>query len=86
MTTIRDSFDLAVAIHSPAARHEVLTIAVQEVLRTLSAHQAKECSAAIRARVDALTTETLVLSVPQTDEALAQELSAVLLALNAEAR
>lgn len=78
MAKDQDSFELAVAIQALTARHEVLTIAVQESLRTLSMGQADQCTAAIRARVQALATSAPLLAIPQADEAIAQELTAVL--------
>lgn len=82
MAKDQDSFELAVAIQALNARHEVLSIALQEALRVLSQEQAGQCAAAIRARVDALVGSTPSLAVPQTDEAWALEVSAILDALN----
>jgi hypothetical protein len=82
MAKDQDTFELAVAIQTLTARHEVLTIAVQESLRTLSEDQANQCTAAIRARVEALAASAPLLAIPQADEAIAQELAAVLGALD----
>ncbi len=78
MAKDQDTFELAVAIQALTARHEVLSIAVQESLRALSKAQADQCAAAIRARVQALATSAPLLAIPQADEAIAKELSAVL--------
>jgi len=78
----QDTFELAVAIQALAARHEVLTIAVQESLRAMDKTHADLCVAAIRARVQALAASAPLLAIPQADEAIAQELSAVLGALD----
>jgi len=78
MAKDQDTFELAVAIQALTARHEVLTIAVQESLRAMSKAQADQCAAAIRTRVQALAAAAPLLAIPQADEAIAQELSAVL--------
>lgn len=82
MAKDQDAFELAVAIQALTARHEILSIALQEALRTMNKAQADQCSAAVRARVDALVGSTPLLAVPQADEASAVELSAILEALN----
>ena len=81
MAKDQDSFELAVAIQALTARHEVLSIALQEVLRTLSKAQAGQCAVAIRGRVADYIRDTPALAVPQADEAVASELSKVLFAL-----
>ncbi len=81
MAKDQDSFELAVALQALSARHEVLSIALQEALRTLTKTQADQCAAAVRARVEALAGATLLLAVPQADEASLAELSAILDAL-----
>lgn len=78
MVKDQDTFELAIAIQAVTARHEVLSIALQEALRTLSKAQANQCAAAIRVRVQALAASAPLLAIPQADEAIAQELSAVL--------
>ena len=81
MAKDQDSFELAVAIQALTARHEVLSIALQEALRTLTPDQADHCAAAIRSRVEALVAAAPTLAMPVADEALAQELSRFLGAL-----
>jgi vesicle coat complex subunit len=78
MAKDQDTFELAVAIQALTARHEVLTIAVQESLRALSKTQADQCAAAIRARVQGLAAAAPLMAIPQADAAIAHELSAVL--------
>ena len=46
MAKDQDSFELAVAIQALTARHEVLSIALQEALRTMNRAQAWPTSAA----------------------------------------
>ncbi len=81
MAKDQDSFELAVAIQALTARHEVLSIALQEALRTFSKSQADQCAVAIRGRVADYVRDSPALTVPQADEAVANELSKVLLAL-----
>ncbi len=78
MAKDQDTFELAVAIQALTARHEVLTIAVQESMRMLRKAQADQCAEAIRTRVLALATVAPLMAIPQADEAIAKELSAVL--------
>ena len=82
MAKDQDTLELAIAIQALTARHEVLSIALQEALRTMNRAQADQCSAAVRARVDALAESTFLLAVPQADVASSGEMSAILDALN----
>jgi len=86
MAKDQDSVELAVALHALTTRHEVLSIALQETLRTLTREQAGQCAEAIRSRVEALVAAAPMLAMPVADEALAQELSGVLDALQANGR
>ena len=83
MRTDQDSFETAVAVRALAARHEVLSIALQEVLKLLTPEQASLCCESLRARVQVLTTSALAgaVAIPEVDEAMASELSAMLFAL-----
>jgi hypothetical protein len=82
MSTAQDSFEIAVAVRALAARHEVLSIALQEALKLLTPAQASRCNDSILARVAALTSPALAVAIPAVDEALAGELSAMLSALS----
>ena len=81
MRADQDSFETAVALRALAARHEVLSIALQEALKLLTPEQASRCSVSLRARVQELTSPALAAAIPAVDEALAGELSVVLSAL-----
>lgn len=70
----QDSFELALAVQTLAARVDVQGIALQEVLRVLSRPRAEQCATAIRARVAALAGSPSLL-IPQVDEAIAGELA-----------
>lgn len=78
MAKDQDSFELAIAIQALTARHEVLSIALQESLRVMTKAQADQCTAAIRTRVQALAAAAPLMAIPQADEGIAQELAAVL--------
>lgn len=78
--------DLALALQALTFRHEVLTITVQESLRALSKAQAEQCAVAIRERVQGLAAAAPLLAIPHADEAIVQELSAVLGALESTGR
>lgn len=81
MRTDQDSFEIAVAVRALAARHEVLSMAVQEILKVLTPEQVTLCHDSIRARVQASTSPALAVTIPAVDEAVASELSAMLSAL-----
>ena len=81
MKADQDSFKTAVAVRALAARHEVLSIALQEALKLLTPEQASRCRESLRARVQVLTSLSLAAAIPEVDEAMAGELSALLSAL-----
>ena len=81
MKADQDSFETAVAVRALAARHEVLSIALQEALKLLTPEQASCCREWLRARVKVLTSLSLAAAIPEVDEAMAGELSAMLSAL-----
>lgn len=86
MSRTQDTVDLALALQALTFRHEVLTITVQESLRALSKAQAEQCAVAIRERVQGLAAAAPLLAIPHADEAIVQELSAVLGALESTGR
>ena len=79
MRADQDSFEIAVAVRALAARHEVLSITLQEVIKQLSPEQANACGEALRARVQTLN--ALSQAIPAVDEAVSGELAAMLAAL-----
>ena len=81
MRADQDSFETAVAVRALQARHKVLSIALQKVLKLLTSEQASRCSESLRARVQELTSPALAVAIPEVDEATAGELSAMLSAL-----
>ena len=72
MVKDQDLVELAVALYALTTRLEVVSIALQETLRTLNKEQAGQCAAAIRSRVEALMAAAPMLAMPAADEALAQ--------------
>lgn len=81
MRADQDSFKTAVAVRALAARHEVLSIALQEALKLLTPEQANHCSESLRARMQELTSPALAVAIPEVDEAMAGELLAMFSAL-----
>jgi hypothetical protein len=76
-----DTVQLALVVQSLAARQQVLSITVHELLRLLPGHEASACAHAVSERVGELVSGSTATCVPQIDEAVAQELAAVLAAL-----
>lgn len=84
MAKDQDTVDLAIRLEALAARQEVLSIALREVLGALPPSTRTGLSGRLRDAVQAFVDSRPVTLIPQADEAIAEEIAALLHALSSQ--